>query len=80
VGQDAGILRFVASLNASGIHVLYEHVEKNDCSLSNYAVSRNIPYLNIEVVDDDDTGAQIRMTDVVMRLILAGQGPVSTGR
>lgn len=80
VGQDAGISRFVASLNASGIHVLYEHVEKNDCSLSNYAVSRNIPYLNIEVVDDDDTGAQIRMTDVVMRLILAGQGPVSTGR
>ncbi|MBX3521142.1 MAG: hypothetical protein KF835_14115 [Xanthobacteraceae bacterium] len=80
VGEDAGISRFVASLNASGIHVLYEHVEKNDCSLSNYAVSRNIPYLNIEVVDDDDTGAQIRMIDVVMRLILAGQGPLSTGR
>lgn len=77
VGQDAGLSRFVASLNASGIHVLYEHVEKNDCSLSNYAVSRNIPYLNIEVVDDDDTGAQIRMIDIVMQLVLAGQGPIS---
>lgn len=80
VGQDAGLSRFVASLNADGIHVLYEHVEKNDCSLSNYAVSRNIPYLNIEVVDGDDTGAQTRMIDAVMRLILAGRGPNSAAR
>jgi hypothetical protein len=35
--------------------------------------------VNIEVVDDDDTGAQMRMIDAVMRLIGAGQGP-SSGR
>jgi hypothetical protein len=78
-GDDAGLGRFVAALNAAGIHVLYEHVERNDCSLSNYAVFRNYPYVNIEVVDDDDTGAQMRMIDAVMRLIGAGQGP-SSGR
>jgi hypothetical protein len=78
-GSDAQLGRFVAALNAAGIHVLYEHVERNDCSLSNYAVMRNLAYVNIEVVDDDDTGAQIRMIDTVMRLIRAGQGP-SSGR
>jgi hypothetical protein len=79
-GSDAQLSRFVGALNASGIHVLYEHVEKNDCSLSNYAVLRNIPYVNIEVVDDDDTGAQTRMIDIVMKLIRAGQGPLATTR
>ncbi len=79
-GSDAQLSRFVAALNASGIHVLYEHVERNDCSLSNYAVLRNLSFVNIEVVDDDDTGAQIRMIDAVMRLIRAGQGPVPPGR
>jgi hypothetical protein len=79
-GSDAQLSRFVGALNASGIHVLYEHVEKNDCSLSNYAVLRNIPYVNIEVVDDDDTGAQTRMIDIVMKLIRAGQGPLAIAR
>lgn len=79
-GSDAQLSRFVAALNADGIHVLYEHVERNDCSLSNYAVLRNLPYVNIEVVDDDDTGAQIRMIDTVMRLIRAGQGPTAPAR
>ena len=79
-GSDAPLDRFVAALNAGGIHVLYEHVERNDCSLSNYAVLGNLPYVNIEVVDDDDTGAQIRMIDIVMRLIRAGQGPLPAGR
>lgn len=74
-GNDAQLGRFVAALNQSGIHVLYEHVERNDCSLSNYAVLRNLPYVNIEVVDGDDTGAQTRMIDTVMRLIRSGQGP-----
>ncbi len=74
-GNDPQLRRFVASLNASGIHVLYEHVERNDCSLSNYAVLKNLPYVNIEVVDGDDTGAQTRMIDTVLRLIRAGQGP-----
>ncbi len=74
-GSDAQLGRFVAALNQSGIHVLYEHVERNDCSLSNYAVLRNLPYANIEVVDGDDTGAQTRMIDTVMRLIRSGQGP-----
>lgn len=79
-GSDAQLSRFVTGLNGSGIHVLYEHVEKNDCSLSNYAVLRNIPYVNIEVVDDDDTGAQTRMIDIVMKLILSGQGPIAAAR
>lgn len=79
-GSDAQASRFVAALNAAGIHVLYEHVKENDCSLSNYAIRRDIPYVNIEVVDDDDTGAQRRMIDVVMRLIRAGQGPAAPAR
>lgn len=78
--SDAPLMRFVAALNRSGIHVLYEHVRKNDCSLSNYAVRRHIPYVNLEVVDGDDTGAQIRMIDIVMTLIRAGQGPVPPAR
>jgi hypothetical protein len=78
-GSDAQASRFVAALNASGIHVLYEHVRENDCSLSNYAVRHAIPYVNLEVVDGDDTGAQTRMIDVVMRLIRAGQGPLAPG-
>ncbi|MGE0339080.1 MAG: hypothetical protein AB7O79_04300 [Xanthobacteraceae bacterium] len=72
---DPQAARFTAALNAVGIHVLYEHVKENDCSLSNYAVLRKIPYVNIEVVDNDATGAQQRMIDAVMRLIRAGQGP-----
>jgi len=76
-GSDTQLDRFVAALNAGGIHVLYEHVEQNDCSMSNYAVLRNLAYVNIEVVDDDDTGAQSRMIDAVMRLIRAGQGPIA---
>ncbi len=72
---DPHAARFTAALNAAGIHVLYEHVKENDCSLSNYAVLREIPYVNIEVVDDDATGAQQRMIDAVMNLIRAGQGP-----
>ena len=76
-GADGHLDRFVAALNAGGIHVLYEHVEQNDCSLSNYALLHNLAYVNIEVVDDDDTGAQIRMIDAVMRLIRAGQGPAA---
>lgn len=79
-GSDDRLGRFVAALNAAGIHVLYEHVERNDCSLSNYAVLRDLPYANIEVVDKDDTGAQVRMIDAVMRLIRAGQGPVAPAR
>jgi hypothetical protein len=79
-GSDAPLSRFVAGLNENGIHVLYEHVEKNDCSLSNYAVHRSIPYVNLEVVDDDDTGAQARMIDVVMKLFRAGQGPLPPAR
>lgn len=74
-GSDPQAAGFTAALNASGIHVLYELVKENDCSLSNYAVRHAIPYVNIEVVDDDDTGAQPRMIDVVMRLIRAGRGP-----
>ena len=79
-GSDAPLSRFVSALNAGGIHVLYEHVEQNDCSMSNYAVLRNLAYVNIEVVDDDDTGAQSRMIDAVMRLIRAGQGPAPAQR
>lgn len=79
-GSDAQLGRFVAALNASGIHVLYEHVERNDCSLSNYAVLRNLAYVNIEVVDEDNTGAQERMIDAVMRLIRAAQGPLGRPR
>lgn len=77
-GLDVQISRFVAALNAGGIHVLYEHVSENDCSMSNYAVLHGIPYVNIEVVDNDDTGAQMRMIDAVMQLIRSGQGPLST--
>jgi hypothetical protein len=79
-GSDDRLSRFVSALNAGGIHVLYEHVERNDCSLSNYAVLRDLPYVNIEAVDDDDTGAQNRMIDAVMRLIRAGQGPNPAAR
>lgn len=77
---DARLARFVRSLNENGIHVLYEHVERNDCSMSNYAVLRNLPYANIEVVDGDDTGAQVRMIDTVMRLFRSGQGPIAPVR
>ncbi|HRF09219.1 MAG TPA: hypothetical protein PL193_11335 [Xanthobacteraceae bacterium] len=77
---DGQALRFVTALNAAGIHVLYEHVRKNDCSLSNYAVRHAIPYTNLEVVDGDDTGAQTRMIDVVLRLMRAGEGPLAPGR
>lgn len=76
-GRDSSLDRFVSALNASGIHVLYEHVEDNDCSLSNYAVSQRLPYVNVEVVDGDDTGAQLRMIDAVMKLIRAGAGPTA---
>ncbi len=79
-GEDAQLAGFVSALNAGGIHVLYEHVERNDCSLSNYAVLRNLPYVNIEVVDNDNSGAQTRMIDAVMRLIRAGRGPVAPVR
>jgi len=79
-GKDPGIDRFVSALNASGIHVLYEHVEGNDCSLSNYAVRQSLPYVNIEVVDGDDTAAQLRMIDTVMKLIRAGLGPMAPAR
>src|SRR5690606_2906811 len=79
-GRDARLGRFVAALNAAGIHVLYEHVRRNDCSLSNYAVLRNLPYVNLEVVDGDDTGAQARMIDSVMHLIRAGRGPAGPPR
>ncbi len=72
---DPKLMRFVGALNSSGIHVLYEYVEKNDCSLSNYAVLKSIPYVNIEVVDDDNTGAQVRMIDIVMRLLRQGLAP-----
>ncbi len=74
-GSDRRLMNFVGALNRSGIHVLYEHVEKNDCSLSNYAVLKAIPYVNVEVVDDDDTGAQIRMIEIVMKLVMQGLGP-----
>ena len=74
-GADRPLTDFVAALNRNGIHVLYEHVEENDCSLSNYAVSKAIPYANLEVVDDDDTGAQLRMIEIVMKLIRQGLGP-----
>lgn len=74
-GADRPLTDFVAALNRNGIHVLYEHVEDNDCSLSNYAVSKDIPYANLEVVDDDDTGAQLRMIEIVMKLIRQGLGP-----
>ena len=77
---DPRLMSFVGALNAAGIHVLYEHVERNDCSLSNYAVSRSLPYVNIEVVDSDDSGAQVRMIDAVMNLIRAGRGPVAPAR
>jgi hypothetical protein len=79
-GPGSRLDRFVRALNAAGIHVLYEQVRRNDCSLSNYAVLRNLPYVNIEVVDGDHTGAQARMIDVVMRLIRAGQGPAAPVR
>lgn len=72
---DPKLMRFVGALNSNGIHVLYEHIEKNDCSLSNYAVLKSIPYVNIEVVDDDNTGAQVRMIDIVMRLLRQGLAP-----
>ncbi len=78
--SDPRMLSFVNALNAAGIHVLHERVERNDCSLSNYAVLRGLAYANIEVVDGDDTGAQTRMIDTVMRLIRAGQGPVAPER
>jgi len=74
-GRDPRLQSFVKALNDSGIHVLHEHVEHNDCSLSNYAVLRGLPYVNIEVVDGDDTGAQVRMIDTVMRLFRTGHGP-----
>lgn len=74
-GANRPLTDFVAALNRNGIHVLYEHVEDNDCSLSNYAVSKDIPYANLEVVDDDDTGAQLRMIEIVMKLIRQGLGP-----
>jgi hypothetical protein len=74
-GADRPLTDFVAALNRNGIHVLYEHVEDNYCSLSNYAVSKGIPYANLEVVDDDDTGAQLRMIEIVMKLIRQGLGP-----
>jgi hypothetical protein len=74
-GADRPLTDFVAALNRNGIHVLYEHVEDNDCSLSNFAVSKGIPYANLEVVDDDDTGAQLRMIEIVMKLIRQGLGP-----
>jgi hypothetical protein len=74
-GADRRLMDFVGALNRNGIHVLYEHVEENDCSLSNYAVLKAIPYVNIEVVDDDDTGAQLRMIDIVMMLMRQGLGP-----
>ncbi len=77
---DGQAMRFVAALNAAGIHVLYEHVRENDCSLSNYAVRHAIPYANLEVVDGDDTGAQTRMIDVVLRLMRAGEGPLPFSR
>jgi len=73
--SDPRLMNFVGALNRSGIHVLYEHVEKNDCSLSNYAVLKAIPYVNVEVVDDDNTGAQLRMIDIVMKLMMRGLGP-----
>lgn len=79
-GSDERLVRFVRALNAEGIHVLYEHVERNDCSMSNYAVRQNLPYVNIEVVDGDDTGAQARMIDAVMKLIRAGRGPSAPAR
>jgi hypothetical protein len=74
-GSDRRQMMFVEALNRSGIHVLYEHVEEHDCSLSNYAVLKAIPYVNIEVVDDDDTGAQFRMIEIVMKLMRQGLGP-----
>jgi hypothetical protein len=74
-GSDQRLMNFVGALNRNGIHVLYEHVEKNDCSLSNYAILKSIPYVNLEVVDDDDTGAQFRMIEIVMKLIMQGLGP-----
>jgi hypothetical protein len=79
-GSDARLAGFVTALNGAGVHVLYEHVERNDCSLSNYAVLQSLPYANIEVVDGDDTGAQIRIIDTVMRLIRTGQGPAALRR
>lgn len=74
-GSDRRQTNFVEALNRNGIHVLYEHVEENDCSMSNYAAFKRIPYVNIEVVDDDDTGAQLRMIDEVMKLMRQGLGP-----
>jgi hypothetical protein len=79
-GTDMALINFVTAMNRAGVHVLYEHVERNDCSLSNYAVLQNLPYVNIEVVDEDDTGAQVRIIDIVMGLVRTGQGPVALPR
>lgn len=73
---DAALARFVRLLNAQGVHVMHEEISaRYDCSLSNHAALRGIRnYVNIEAVHGD-TGAQVAMIDVVMRLIAAGQGP-----
>jgi hypothetical protein len=73
---DAALARFIGLLNARGVHVIHEEISaRYDCSLSNHAALRGIRnYVNIEAVHGD-TGAQVAVIDVVMRLLAAGQGP-----
>ncbi len=62
---------YAQTLNASGVHVLYEVVslEATNCSLSHYAALRNFnAYTNIEVVDGDGQ-TQRMMIDRVMKII-----------
>jgi len=69
--KDAKLMQYVKKLNYNGIHVLYEVVslERNDCSLSNYAALADIPeYINIEVLQSDGA-TQRHMIDSALALL-----------
>lgn len=73
--------RAVRSLNEEGVNVIVEQVtyENNDCSLSNYATLKNLPYFTVEV-PTGDSAAQIAMTHKAMRILaLEPESPPPAG-
>ncbi len=64
--EDTGLASVVADMRRLGTNVIFEHVGRTDCSLSNYAVLHGLPhYFNVEVETSDASGQAAILEDLV---------------
>ena len=69
-GGPASVKRLTDRLNAAGVNVLVETVDpsRTDCSLSHYAVTKGLTYVNVEAAHGDGA-TQRAILEIVMREI-----------